>query len=672
MAGWDDDLIEEQINAATQLGKHARLVAGPGTGKTLTMTRRILWLLTENESIEPKDILALTFTRAAAADLKKKLNQTLKPYGIGLPGVSTLHSFALKTIMRNGPFTRLPQPVRIADDFEERWVIIEELCAILNKYVKEIKRLFTDLSADWNELKADSDEWVRNFPNPAFIGAWLEHRKIYGYTLRDELVYTLKNELDEQGERLKLDGPPRYILVDEYQDLNPCDLQVIKKISDLGSEVFCAGDDDQSIYSFRKAFPEGIRRFPEDYSPSDKLELHICQRCCKEILDYAKYVADQDISTERLPKTIIPKSGAEAGIVRVLSFRDEFDEATSIAKLCKWLIHDKGIKPDEIMILVRSDKNRKFSKPIEDALLGADVPVGVFSDPLAIFNEPEAREMLCCIRLLIDRKDSLAWRTILTLKRRGIGSSTYKQVYELAKSRGITFAEALNSGKENPSLIPRTGERLRSKVLEIEELLNSLGVPDDYIYEDMETWTNDEEIGELPDWLSLIAENTIDDDGLRAEVMSIFEKVIKDTGAITLEGILRSLNTSLSIIVDEDENESAEQEKQTGKVSIMTMHQAKGLSSDVVIIAVAEDEYIPGIAKTDREIADERRLLYVSLTRARKYLFITYCNKRVSNTQRFSGKYSKSGRRERRFTQFLSGGPYTPVNGISFVSSLGS
>ncbi|HWP31771.1 MAG TPA: UvrD-helicase domain-containing protein [Fimbriimonadales bacterium] len=136
MIQWDENLNSEQKEAASHKGSHARLLAGPGTGKTLTLIRRILWLIT-TQGIPPNEILVLTFTRAAASELRNILKNTLGDTGIELPKVSTLHSFALRQVLRNASLTNLPQPLRIADDYEERQIIIEEISDLIGVNVRE-------------------------------------------------------------------------------------------------------------------------------------------------------------------------------------------------------------------------------------------------------------------------------------------------------------------------------------------------------------------------------------------------------------------------------------------------------------------------------------------------------------------------------------------------------
>lgn len=633
------NLDQAQINALTHIGTHARLLAGPGTGKTLTMTRRILWLI-EEKKILPNQILALTFTRAAASELRHNLKTNLKDSGIELPRVSTLHSFALRQILRNASLTKLPQPLRIADDYEERQIIIEEISDLIGNNVRETQKLLNELSADWQNLTADTSDWENRFPNPKFLGAWKEHREIYGYTLRAELVYQIKRALEENGKSLDLDGPPKYVLIDEYQDLNACDLSVIRSLADLNSEIYAAGDDDQSIYGFRFANPEGIRRFTFDYNPSTDLKLKICQRCPKEILEYGLFVVKQD--PRRIDKPIEPKDKAERGEVHVLRFQNQNEEAENIAGLCNWLINSQNIQPEEILILLRTDRDNQFSNPIRHALIKKNIPVGTVSNPLEPLNYKQGREMLCLMRLTVDPADHLAWRTILALGNRGIGKQTFSKLYDFARDEGMNFSSTLQKVKALPNLLPRNGNCVAQKVKDIERLLTKIGVPEE---------------GNLESWIDNLANRVIQDESERQEVLGLFSKVRELGEAESLEELLRALNVSLG---------DKEQEKEKGKVTIMTMHQAKGLSADAVILAAAEDEYIPGRAK-GRAIDDERRLLYVSITRARKYLYVTFCQKRTGQ-QSYSGR--KSGKRQRSFTRFLSGGTHGPKDGVSFIRGL--
>jgi len=152
---WREGLSEDQLRAAEHFGDHARLLAGPGTGKTKTLTHRALMLILER-AVNPSGLLSLTFTRVAASQLRAELRKVLAPAGKDLPRVSTLHSFALRQLLRNTTrIDALPQPLRIADDWEERWIILEDLKDTLKRNVRQIRDLFRLLSADWETLRAD-------------------------------------------------------------------------------------------------------------------------------------------------------------------------------------------------------------------------------------------------------------------------------------------------------------------------------------------------------------------------------------------------------------------------------------------------------------------------------------------------------------------------------------
>ncbi len=633
---WDENLTEEQRIASSHIGRHARLLAGPGTGKTLCLTRRILYL-NEEEAINASDIMALTFTRAAAAELKRRIVSELGE-NAQLPFVSTLHSFALRMILHYYSGSRLPQPIRVADDYEERHIIEEDLKLIMNlSNINEVRNLMNQLSADWERLSADEPDWERRFPNPAFLGAWREHRQIFGYVLRAELVYQLKHAIDEGeagiGENVS------QLLIDEYQDLNACDLAVVQRLTSSGLELYVAGDDDQSIYGFRYANPEGIRRFLEEFRPSASLELEECQRCDRKILDLGLYVARQD--PRRIEKSLVARRNASEGEVQILRFSDQRSEANGISRICEWLIENQYLEPQEIMILLRSDRNRQFSTTIREALTNRGLPVATVANPLAPLDEIEGRHFLCLLRLIDNPRDHLAWRTLLDIRRNGIGSTTIGLLYDLARTNGKTFFDVLASVSMDPSQIPRGGANIQNEFALIQSMIPVYG----------------DDISDLSAFLEAFAGEYITDESAHDEILAIFNRVLEEGMVENLNQLLRAINVSL---------QDNEQERETGCINIMTMHQAKGLSADAVFIAAAEDEYLPGRALGE-QIGDERRLLYVSLTRSRHYLYITYCDRRTG-AQAHSGRTSGTSRRH--LTTFLSGGPIRTQNGSLYVRSL--
>lgn len=643
---WDDDLTGEQIEAASYADGHGRLLAGPGTGKTLVMTRRVAYLVNEM-NVLPTSITALTFTRHAAGELKQRV--------VGLvdvsphPRVSTLHSFALRQLLRNAGLAAesLPQPLRIADDFEERYIIQEDLKNLLGRDLDAVEDALNRLSADWETLNAETNDWEQTFPDPEFLGAWREHRQIYGYTLRAELVFRLKRALGEHPE-FSLEGASAHVLVDEYQDLNRCDLAVIKALADRGATIYAAGDDDQSIYGFRYAHPEGIRRFEDEYEGAITKPLKECKRCDRQILRLGLFVAEQDFRRE--DKALVPEPGRAEGEVALLRFRDQWHEA--VATICRRLIDVESYEPHDILVLLRQDRNGVYSSVLRQALADVDVPVAVpeEQDPFGALHGQArpGRQLLALLRLAANPGDSLAWRTLLEIRRNGIGRGAISAVYDRARVASLTFAAALDEIAGEPGSLPRFGRRLSEEYRALGALAEELARAVEL------SWSPLDPVA-IVEGIRPTADIVIEEDSERELVLDTLIEGAELSEPEDLPELLRAVSAGSSDI---------EQHIEPGTVNILTMHKAKGLTARAVIVVAAEDEVIPGRARGTDEIDDARRLLYVSLTRAKHYLFITYCSRR-RRAQSYTGR--NSGTEGRNLTQFLREGPLTPTPGARYA-----
>lgn len=613
------DATPDQIRVIDHIGNHARLLAGPGTGKTKTLTRRVLSLVLKHQQ-NPELILLLTFTRLAAAQLRLELSRVLEPLKVSVPHVSTLHSFALRQILRNSSaIDALPRPIRIADDWEERHIIQEDLKRTLSlSEIREVRSLINQLSTDWETLRIDEEGWERQFPNPQFLGAWRTHRDIYGETLRAELVYQLKKQLS-QNRDFRIEEDYRYILIDEYQDLNACDLAIIRELANRSAEIFVAGDDDQSIYGFRYANPVGIRQFPEIYTNTKRLSLEICFRCDKNILQAGEFVASLDPA--RLPKPTHSQDTAGDGEVLIINFRDQAHEAIKVAEKIRELV-ESGILPKNIAVLLRSDMNEAMSNPLINAIKEQGIEVSLPVESI-LERSNEYRIVLSLLRLLVDVEDNLAWRTLLEVEKNRIGIEAIKAIEAIAQSRGIRFKDAMFEIKDNPSVLSRFGQRI-AKFVEAELL----------------KLENIKAQKELDDILTGTIKQVSMSEVIKGEIVKFFEMIRRGEAITGVDDLVREISSS---------SERIQQEIVENAVNILTMHQAKGLTFDVCFIVGAEDEVIPGRNTGEKE-GDERRLLYVSMTRAKHKLFITYCTKRIGQ-QMFLGR--ESGNPRRTLTKFL-------------------
>ncbi len=641
---WHEGLTPEQRIAAGSSGAAHRMLAGPGTGKTLVMTHHVLYLVQE-KGVQSDDILVLTFTRAATFELRKRIRLGLGEGG-GLPKIYTLHAFALGQLMRNQKMMRdLNQPLRIADDWEQRWIIEEDLKRLIQQDVEYVKDRFSDLSADWSTLKVDADEWEALFPDPLFLATWRKHRAVYGYSLRAELVYQLKRCIQEFGEKFLLDKAS-HVLVDEYQDLNPCDLAVIRYLVSQGSEPYVAGDDDQSIYGFRHAFPRGIREYPDQYNPCTDGPLTLCKRCDEAILELGVFVAKQDI--DRIPKDIKHEEGREGGHVHILRFRDQYREASGVAAITKHLLDSVGYRPHEVLILLRADKNRAFSKVFNDAFSSLSIPVATTTGDTP-FDTVAGRKMLNVLRLAGDSDDHLALRSLLQLTS-GIGDATWDKLYEMGVNNGETFCQTVRRVVEDPKILAGTGGRVASVATlvwtlagEISTDLNKVEAPT------VETFK---------EYVLDVAKKVASGEPDLDELLVYVEDLIRLSEARDLPSFFHALQS-----VSDDVDNLV----QTGKVNIMTMHKAKGLTAPVVFVVACDDGFLPGRNEAGRAAEDERRLLYVSLTRAEHHLYVTYATER-KDQQFHSGRHDEDAR---RLTRFLRDAPLQPESGSQFAHELG-
>ena len=366
----------------------------------------------------------------------------------------------------------------------------------------------------------------------------------------------------------------------------------------------------------------------DEYSPLAQYSLPICWRCDRSILTVGEFVAAQDY--ERLDKGTQPRPGAGEGEVTLFAFNRNAAEAQGIARLCTWLMDTQGVPPDEIMILLRSDRYGTYSTPLRQAIEDQHKPVSNRSAEVNPLDKPTGRRLLSYLRLKMNPANHLAWRALVQLQAR-IGPKTWNAVYQRASQSGTTFSE---------SLTELTAESKGGRLKQLREYIESVRARLDAIPLVPDSDNGDPESLLLP-LLALVHSLTNDEDE-RSEISAYLQELISQLDRYSLGSLLEATSASLA---------KEEQELESGKINILTMHQAKGLEADVVIIAGAEDEQIPGAATYAYEVGDERRLLYVSLTRGRKRLYLTLCGRRFGR-QRYTR--AKGDDPTRTLTRFLT------------------
>jgi ATP-dependent DNA helicase UvrD/PcrA len=623
---------EQLAILAHTVDHHARVLAGPGTGKSATLVALMDRLLVEDP---PPRIKLLTFTRAATAELAKKVSDhpaaaTQRP--------STIHSFSISVLLQNPGTGNFPEPLRIADDWEDSEIVHPTLAHRAKVRVKRLDNLIREMAANWESLQPAVHPRVDPAERARFLGAWNEHRETYGYVLLSELPYALRHALNNHPD---LEGLHYGLLiVDEYQDLNACDLEVLRLIAGRGCSIIGAGDDDQSIYSFRRAAPEGIRRFPDDYPGCEQYPLSVTQRCGSHITEWALHVIEGDPDRPTKLPRLTSAVGSPDGEVALLDFNNEAAEAEGVALLARNLVEREQVPANEILVLVRGNYNGAFSKPIEAHLQHFGIPC---SDPDVvnrILAEPTNRFVLEIFRLTVHRHDSLAWASLLLLTP-GIGETFSNYVYERARANHSQFGVALIDGYDAgfPGA-PRSANKAKAMIESVIGWLNAHALPD-----------------EQPEdgWGHYIFSNA--GDGIVPVPTAEFGTLLYalDDLAETEQGFDRYLSQITPMGKDHALAESP-------GVRIMTMGGAKGLTVRATIIAGVEDDLIP---RPDCDLGEERRFLYVAMTRAKEFLFCTWARSRIGPTARMGAPRVQMRRRP---CSFLDGGPVGSTDGVGYIA----
>lgn len=624
---------EQQIVIDHDISRNARILAGPGTGKSATVIRLMLRL-----GDAGKKGRLLTFTRAATNELKEKVAE--HPEVLDQP--STVHSFAISTLLANPGSSGLPEPIRISDDWEWKELIRVHLGNLIICNVRLIERASAEMASNWESLEAFEDPDLPADIRNRFAGAWEQHRRIFGYSLLSELPFRLLRALEDHAD-LDL-GHWEFLVVDEYQDLNQCDLSVLKQITYRGRPLIGAGDDDQSIYSFRRAHPIGIRRFVEDdYPGADDYTLSISQRCATSILDWARHVIEGLPGRPSRPP-LTAAAHCLPGKARYLRFNGWNKEVDGVARLVLWLTETKGVAPEDVVIMFRSNHNNAWSAPLAERLQSYGVPVVNSGEVAEIMAEPSNRRLLALARLVVNKHDSLAWWTMLHLTP-GIGSAVRDHFYNAAVSANHRFVDQLleEHALGYPTLSAGQAQRVRNVVQPTIELI-----------EEVDLFAADLGDGGWGAWLSDQAPTFGGCEDRFAVLLKEIDSIVDRT-----EGLGRFLSQVQPVGKD------LRSGRATGAVRLMSMASSKGLTVRAAIVVGVEEGVIP---LPNGHPDEERRLLYVAMTRSTEYLYLTWSGRRLGPTARTGGARVAVGRNR---SPLLTYGPVQSEDGDSYLTSIG-
>ncbi|MFF1528219.1 DNA helicase PcrA [Cellulomonas sp. NPDC058312] len=630
-----DGLNPEQRAAVLHHGGPLLIVAGAGSGKTRVLTHRIAHLLATRRA-RAGEILAITFTNKAAAEMRERVAALVGPSARSM-WVSTFHSACVRILRREATTLGLRTSFSIYDAADSQrllTLVARELDLDPKRYPP--KALASKISNLKDEL-VDPEQFAATSGGASgsdFDQALAQVYTRYQQRLRqanaldfDDLIMTTVHLLQAfpavaEHYRRRF----RHVLVDEYQDTNHAQYVLVRELAGAGTEddglprgeLTVVGDADQSIYAFRGASIRNIMEFEADYPDATTILLEQNYRSTQTILSAANAVISKNAG--RKPKRLWTDSGAGPKIVAYVA-DSEHEEARFIAEEIDRLGDSDGVRPGDVAIFYRANAQ---SRALEEVLIRVGLPYKVVGGT-RFYERREIKDAVAYLRAVANPDDDVNLRRILNVPKRGLGDRSESMVAAFAERERISFGAALDRVEEVPGLGTRAITGLRGfaqMMADIRDLVESGAGPAEIL-------------GVALDRSGYLAELRASEDPqdqTRVENLAELHAVATEFEQAEPEGDLTDFLERVSLVADSDQipsddggDDDGEAKPDQGVITLMTLHTAKGLEFPVVFLTGMEDGTFPhmrSLADTD-QLAEERRLAYVGLTRARQRLYIS-------------------------------------------------
>ncbi|MDD3884603.1 MAG: 3'-5' exonuclease [Gallionella sp.] len=599
-----------QREAATYLDGPLLVLAGAGSGKTRVITHKIAYLI-EVCGYAPKNIAAITFTNKAANEMKSRVGQLLRSGNDKGLLVSTFHSLGMNILRAEARLLGYKPQFSIFDSSDSA-KILAELDA--NNDKQGLRDLQTQIS-NWKSAFVSPDQAIAQAAAPEqamqakIYARYQETLRAYQAVDFDDLIHLPVVLFREYPEALaRWQQRLRYLLIDEYQDTNDCQYQLTRLLAGERQAFTAVGDDDQAIYAWRGASVENLHNLRNDYSNLRVIKLEQNYRSSQRILAVANHLINHNT------KVFEKKLWSEHGIgdnIRIYAARDEDHEAESVVmRLVAHKFEHRG-RFSDYAILYRSNH---LSRTFEEQLRAERIPYTV-SGGTSFFDYAEIKDITAYLRLIANPDDDPAFIRAATTPRRGIGNATLEKLGQYAGKRHISLFEAAFEAAMVQEISARQHEdltqfcRFISGIQDradkdpcgelIDELLRAIQY-ETWLYDSLEPrqaenkWKN---VQDFTGWLKRKAEQ---------DEKSLLQMV--------------QMLALVSMLDGKQETQDA--------VTLSTLHAAKGLEFPHVFIVGVEEEILPFRESDERQIEEERRLMYVGITRAERSLQISYCNRR--------------------------------------------
>ncbi|MRR51519.1 MAG: DNA helicase II, partial [Rhodocyclaceae bacterium] len=592
------------------------ILAGAGSGKTRVLTSRLAWLISTSQ-VGPQQVLAVTFTNKAAKEMLTRLSAML-PINVKGMWIGTFHGLCNRLLRAHHRDAGLPQLFQILDSADQL-SSIKRLLKAMNvddeKYPPRELQHFINAQKEAG-LRAGAveawDDWTRR--RVELYAAYDEQCQREGVVDFAELLLR-SYELLSRNDALRRHYQERFrhVLVDEFQDTNVLQYKWLKLLAGGGASMFAVGDDDQSIYRFRGAEVGNMRDFEREFKVANVIRLEQNYRSHGNILDAANAIIKNN--SQRLGKNLWTEAGAGEPI-RVFEAASDGEEARWIVDEVKALARD-GHARTEIALLYRSNAQ---SRILEHSLFAAGIPYRVYGG-LRFFERQEIKHALAYLRLIANTDDDTAFARVVNFPTRGIGARSLEQLQDVARGAQSSLFAAI------PSLSGKAGSSLGAFATLVARLKEAAHLP-------------------LPE----LVEHVLDISGLREhyrnekegqdrlanldELVNAAANFIAEEGAVGDEG---EISADLASFLAHASLEAGEHQAGEGDdaLQLMTVHAAKGLEFNVVFLSGLEEGLFPhenSLLENDG-LEEERRLMYVAVTRARQRLYLSFAQTRMLHGQ---------------------------------------
>jgi DNA helicase-2/ATP-dependent DNA helicase PcrA len=601
------NLNQPQQDAVKQTEGPLLVLAGAGTGKTRVLTSRIVHIV-NSYLASSSQILAVTFTNKAAAEMRKRIGEIVGDQVNSL-WIGTFHAIAARILRRHPEIVGLRSDFTIIDA-DDQTRLLKQILTDFNiepkqfpakNYLSKISRL-KDQMVTPQKLEAEFLEV--NLPKLKEVYETYQYRlkSMNACDFGDLLVYNLEIFSKAKEILAYYQEKFRYILVDEYQDTNGSQYRWLLNLAALHKNICCVGDDDQSIYSWRGANIANILRFEKDFAGAKVIRLEQNYRSTSNILKAAGCVISNN--KERHGKTLWTDEG-KGERVKIISFADDRMESQVICSLIKQH-YAAGFKLSDIAVLVRAGyQTRSF----EESFMQNSLPYRVIGG-LKFYERMEVRDAIAYLRLVANLTDDLAFSRIINVPKRGVGDSTISNIYQKAKNENISLYESIKRMIEVGELKGKSKETLKELVDYLEKWQGMSAKIS--LFELAEVVMR--ESGYIKMWQS---DNSLEAQG-RIDNINEFIRSLEEFSSLI------EFLEYVSLVEARDDKSSQD------SVNIMTIHAAKGLEFNLVFIPGLEEGIFPSARSVEERngLEEERRLLYVAITRARKNLYLTYAKSR--------------------------------------------